>query len=277
MRDEIKKMHNELDFNEAQMDVYWYNNYMYNKILDDYFRTYNKYMPMNQLNSHTYYNPENKHTSLPNYNEIINISQPLKEGMLLNPPNVFSISPIRNFSLGDKMRISKVCISHTGAHIDFPIHFIPSGKTLRDYEDIYGLDTFYGPAAVIEVPYNKSSIDVNFLKSIGKLPNRILFKTSNSKLYKKTEVSQNYVYVEPEAAEYIAENDVRLVGIDYLGIENPKSTTFETHKILLSKDILILEGIILNDIKEGTYTLSCFPLEILDSDFGPCRAVLIKY
>ena len=47
------------------------------------------------------------------------------------------------------------------------------------------------------------------------------------------------------------------------------------HKRLLGKNIVLLEGILLTGIPEGTYFLSAAPLKLAGSDGAPCRAYLI--
>ncbi|MEC7240187.1 MAG: arylformamidase, partial [Myxococcota bacterium] len=41
-------------------------------------------------------------------------------------------------------------------------------------------------------------------------------------------------------------------------------------------DMAILEGIVLDDIEEGIYTLAAFPLKLEGADASPVRAVLIQ-
>ena len=69
---------------------------------------------------------------------------------------------------------------------------------------------------------------------------------------------------------------VRLVGIDYLSIEKFKSETFETHLALLSKGVVIVEGLDLRAVPAGVYELICLPLKIAagSGDGAPARAVL---
>jgi arylformamidase len=69
---------------------------------------------------------------------------------------------------------------------------------------------------------------------------------------------------------------VKLVGIDYLSVERFKSENFETHLILLSNGVVILEGVDLRNVPAGRYELICLPLRIAggSGDGAPARAVL---
>ena len=49
----------------------------------------------------------------------------------------------------------------------------------------------------------------------------------------------------------------------------------QVHKILLSRNIALLEGIILKEVPEGRYFLSAAPLNLAGADGAPCRAYLI--
>ena len=66
------------------------------------------------------------------------------------------------------------------------------------------------------------------------------------------------------------------MGIDYLSIEQFKSKTHETHLALLSKGIVILEGLDLREVDAGIYELICLPLRIAggSGDGSPVRAIL---
>ena len=69
---------------------------------------------------------------------------------------------------------------------------------------------------------------------------------------------------------------VRLVGIDYLSVEEFGSKHFETHRVLLSNRVVILEGLDLRAVAPGRYELICLPLKIAagSGDGAPARAVL---
>lgn len=63
--------------------------------------------------------------------------------------------------------------------------------------------------------------------------------------------------------------------MDYLSIA-AYTDSEEPHKILLGKEIILLEGINLNNVLPGIYHLICLPLPIVDSDGAPARAILTK-
>ena len=54
------------------------------------------------------------------------------------------------------------------------------------------------------------------------------------------------------------------------------SQSLTAHKVLLESEVVILEGLKLDAVGEGEYTLCAFPLKMRDLDGSPCRAVLIQ-
>jgi arylformamidase len=162
--------------------------------------------------------------------------------------------------------------SHTGTHVDAPFHMISDGKRLHEFP----LDTLTGKAFVFEIGNPKSirREDVEQLSWTG--VERVLFKTENSKHWRDGKFYEDFVYLDPEAAEFIAEKRVRLVGIDYLSIDKFRSESHPTHFALLRKNIVILEGLDLSGVPAGEYTLVALPLNLQDADGAPTRAILIS-
>ena len=107
---------------------------------------------------------------------------------------------------------------------------------------------------------------------------RVLFKTRNSAFWSNmtTGFRQDFTYIAPDAARALVELGVRLVGIDYLSVEKFQTERHETHEILLSNNIVIIEGLDLREVSAGSYELVCLPLKIAGGtgDGAPARAVL---
>ena len=126
---------------------------------------------------------------------------------------------------------------------------------------------------------NAGHINGDFLRSLNLSDvEAVLFKTSNSQWQdKKKETFQtNFIALKPSAAQVLVDRGIRLVGIDYLSIEPFDCVNHHVHKILLNKNIIILEGINLSSVPPGEYLLVCLPLNINSPDGSPVRAVLVK-
>ena len=204
------------------------------------------------------------------------ISVPLKQGMVYNPtdPVPPRIYRLHDVALGAKVTMSMLeIISHTGTHIDTPIHFIPGGSTVSDMP----LDATIGPCRVIEIKDPQKIKIPELEKHNIKKGERLLFKTRNSpKTYTSDKFQEDYVYLDGDAAEYLASKQIRLFGIDCITIGNFKETDNlnKTHRTLLGAGIYILEDCALAEVPPGDYELLCLPLLMWKGDAGPCRAII---
>jgi arylformamidase len=204
------------------------------------------------------------------------ISVPLKQGMISLPidpvpPKIYRFSDV---DLGSKVTMTMLeIISHTGTHIDTPRHFIPGGSTVSDMP----LNATVGPARVIEIK-DPEMIKVPELKKHNiKKGERLLFKTRNSPAsYESLKFPEDYVYLDGDAADYLAAKKIILFGLDCLTIGNIKDeqSVIKTHQALLSAGIYILEFCALGHVPPGEYELLCLPLLMYHGDAGPCRAIL---
>lgn len=203
----------------------------------------------------------------------IDVSVTIKPGMAHWPDNPeIRVDKMLDMERGDVCNVSMLSFgSHTGTHMDAPLHFIRNGKSL----DKMPLDATIGPARVVEIK-NKESVKVaELIPAKIKAGERILFKTRNSKTSWKTdEFDEDFIYISREAAAYLAKAKVRTVGIDYLSVGGFRKDGIETHNALLGAGIWVIEGLNLAKVKPGKYELLCLPLKVLNSDGAPARALL---
>ena len=177
---------------------------------------------------------------------------------------------------GDSANVSLLYMgAHSGTHVDAPAHFIEGAARVESLS----LEALIGEAQVVEVPENIMSIDAGFAAAHCQPGReRILFKTRNSNFWSGEHpvFHTDFTHIDLSAAEYLVSQGAKLVGIDYLSIERFKSEVHETHLALLSKGIVILEGLDLREVVAGIYELICLPLRIAggSGDGSPVRAVL---
>ena len=177
---------------------------------------------------------------------------------------------------GDSANVSQIKFGlHSGTHVDAPSHFIRGGARVESLP----LDVLLGAVEVIEAPAELDVIDRRFVEANCTSGSaRILFKTRNSAFWGNPEAGfrDDFVYIEPDAARWLVQTGVKLVGIDYLSVERFKSADFETHLALLSHGVVILEGLDLSAVTAGTYELICLPLKVAEGtgDGAPARVVL---
>ena len=203
-------------------------------------------------------------------------SIPISESMPIYPGDpAVQIERVLQIEQGAMANVSKLSLgSHTGTHIDPPFHFFTDGKTV----DQLDLDALYGEAFVADLTSVKNSITANDLEQ-AKLPanaKRILCKTHNGLLWDKVGFQKHFVAFAPDAAEWLVQRDVRLVGLDYLSAEAYDAPEPRAHRVLLGEGVIIVEGLNLTDVAPGRYTLACLPLKIQHADGAPARAILIE-
>ena len=165
----------------------------------------------------------------------------------------------------DGVQIERILMeTHSGTHVDAPFHAIPGAGTMASVP----LERLNGRVSVIEV----SGDAVRAGDLPDRVEKRVIFKTKNSGLYDR--FHEDFCYVAQDAAEKLVAMGIEAVGIDYLSIEQFGTRGMKVHKIFLSRNVSIIEGLNLAGVAPGTYEMVCLPLKI-DADGAPCRAVLL--
>src|ERR1041384_4589485 len=166
--------------------------------------------------------------------------------------------------------------AHTATHVDAPAHFIADAPTVADMP----LDVLLGPAHVVEVARDVCAIEAEHVAAL--VPDgaqRVLFKTRNSAFWGEPaprEFHKDFTYITHAAARALVERNVRLVGFDYLSVEQFAAETFDTHTTLLTHGVVIVEGLDLRAVAPGRYELLCLPPKLAGTlgDGAPARALL---
>nr|KJB79378.1 hypothetical protein B456_013G046500 [Gossypium raimondii] len=209
---------------------------------------------------------------------------------------IWLVSSIKNGSMAN---ISEFKLgTHTGTHVDAPSHFFQ-----KYYEEGFDVSTLslqtltgklsvlffcplawcfhcwkFGPVLVVDVPRNKN-ITAEVMKSLN-IPrgvHRVLFKTLNTdrRLMHTREFASDFTGFKKDGAQWLVDNtDIKLVGIDYLSISAYVDAAPTHHILLKSREIVIVEGLNLDGIKPGKYTVHCLPLRMVGADGCPTRCIL---
>ena len=204
---------------------------------------------------------------------LFDISVPVMNGGVVYPGNPeIHIEAQQDMAKGGSSNVSLLAIgSHTGTHVDAPKHMIPSGAGV----DAIPLDALMGPAILVAFEDEVMAVTAELLRAQPlEGHERVLIKTRNSGFIRQRDFHRDYTYVAPDAAEYLVSLGVRLVGVDYLSIEQFHSGHHRTHKTLLSRGIVIVEGLDLSRPPAGEYQLYCLPILLAGIDGAPARAVL---
>jgi arylformamidase len=188
-----------------------------------------------------------------------------------NPP--IRIEPQQAISKGAGANVSQLSFgSHSGTHVDAPKHFFDDGEGV----DLLDLEVLMGPAVLIEIASDVMAVGETHLQRHElKGHTRVLIKTRNSSFIRERKFKQDYTYLAPDGASYLVSLGVKLVGVDYLSVEQFHSGHHRTHRTLLERDVVIVEGLDLSVPPPGPYELRCLPLRLVGLDGAPARAVLV--
>lgn len=190
-----------------------------------------------------------------------------------DPPVV--LERVSKIEEGANANVSRVEMGvHTGTHVDAPFHFLSDGKTVEDLS----LKLLVGRAYVIHLDDSVDTVTAEILEEAGIPPRtrRVLMRTRNSKQWVKgyKPFAEDFVGVEDDAAKYLQQRGVKLVGVDYLSVA-PYGNSVPTHQTLLKAGIVIVEGLNLSQVSQGRYNFYCLPLKLANSDGAPARAILM--
>ena len=205
---------------------------------------------------------------------IYDLSVPIKTGGLVYPGNpAVSIELQQAVAKGASANVSWIRFgSHTGTHADAARHFFDDGQSV----DRIPLERLIGPATLIAFPDDVRSVTADHLKGENlKSSKRVLIRTRNSALLSQREFVPDYTFLAPDGAQYLVDLGVELVGVDYLSIEQFHSGHHRTHRTLLERSVVIVEGLDLSVPPPGQYEFICLPLRLEGCDGAPARAVLI--
>ncbi len=213
-------------------------------------------------------------------NAIIDLSVPLENDMPVYPgdptPDFKATRTLEEHGvLVTKMQLG----THTGSHMDAPLHFIAGGESIDELD----LKKIVTEAIVLDLSNKEmgSAITIEdlekFSDSIRKGDGVLLF-TGTSKLWGDERILRKFTYIDPNAARWLVDKKVSIVGIDCLSVEKYNADAPETHKTLLSAGIPLIETLSSNleKIAGERVLLIALPLKIKGRDAAPARVIAIR-
>jgi len=206
--------------------------------------------------------------------KLIDVSVPLDDHLPTYPNNTpFTLEPIKRLAKGDSSNVSTLHMSaHAGTHVDAPRHFFDEGLGT----DALPLEMLVGRAHVIEVT-TRRGIGSDDLSPIDLSEDvRVLIKTLNSRFWGSPDFHTDYVGMTESGARHLIEHGIKVVGVDYLSVEEFKKPGAPAHRLLLGAGTIVIEGLNLRDVEPGIYDMYCLPLRVVGSDGAPARVVLRK-
>jgi arylformamidase len=212
-----------------------------------------------------------------NDNDWIDVSVMLKSGMLHWPgdPPV-TIERVRAMDRGDSVNLSRITMGvHSGTHVDAPVHFLGGAAVGIDR---IPFDPLVGNARIIAIAATESVRERDLAGHAIEQGERILLRTRNSidRLLRRDSFDEAFVYLEEDAARFLADRKIKTLGVDYLSVGGYRKNGRAVHRILLEAGICVIEGLDLAGVLPGLYEMICLPIKILDADGAPARVILRK-
>lgn len=215
-----------------------------------------------------------------NFDQAVDLTHNLANGMPIYPgdpsPSFESYSTIEK----NGVNLTRLVLgSHTGTHVDAPIHFVLGGISLEKIP----VTKFVGEAYVADLsrlPVGSGITEKDLAPLIeGKVqPDDIVIcYTGCSRLWEDESVRKNFTYLSASGADYLVSKKVRAVGIDFMSVEKFGAPEAVTHKTLLRNGIYIIES--LNDglaqFAGKRILFIALPIKLKGGDGSPARAMAV--
>ncbi|MBN1248964.1 MAG: cyclase family protein [Anaerolineae bacterium] len=207
---------------------------------------------------------------------IVDLSHPITSGMPVYPGDPAPTSA-QVTSLAETGYVTRQLVlgSHTGTHIDAPAHMLAGGPTLSDLP----IATFIGLARVLHLPVEAGKTIAlarlapheTDLEACGFL----VINTGWHRRWGQPDYFANYPTLSVDAANWLARQGLKGVGLDTPSADGPTSQVYAVHHALLGAGMVIVENLTNLDALPDRVTFSAFPLPIAGADGSPVRAIAI--
>jgi len=206
--------------------------------------------------------------------KLIDVTLRLSPALPTYPGNApFALEPVKRISAGDSSNVSLLRLgTHTGTHVDAPRHFFDQGPGV----DALPLEMLIGRTRVVDLPTRHGIGPGDFAGIDLRDDIRLLIRTLNSTLWQSKEFTPEFAALTEAGARYLVDQGIKVVGIDYLSIEEFKKPGAPAHHVLLSNGVIVIEGLNLLEVEPGVYDMYCLPLAVAGADGAPARVVLRK-
>jgi arylformamidase len=206
--------------------------------------------------------------------KLIDVTVPLDSRLPTYPGNTpYTLEPIKRMARGDSSNVSSLHLSaHAGTHVDAPRHMFDEGGGIETLP----LDLLCGRARVVELSTRKGITSEDLAAFDLREDVRLLIKTHNSRLWGSPEFHSDFIGVTESGARFLVERGVKVLGVDYLSVEEFKKPGAPAHRTLMRGGTIVIEGLNLLEVEPGSYEMFCLPLSVVGADGAPARVVLRK-
>ena len=203
--------------------------------------------------------------------KLIDISPRVHPGTAVWPGDVpFQRDVALDMENGANLTLSSVTTTlHIGAHADGPNHYVRDGVGIGERS----LDLYYGPCQVMDARVDRGG-RIQPQDLVGEVVSpRVLIRTGT--FPDPDEFNEDFAALSPALVAHLARAGVRLIGIDTPSVDPCADKLLESHHAIAERDMAILEGLILEHVEPGNYTLIALPLRLEGCDASPVRAALL--
>lgn len=204
--------------------------------------------------------------------EFIDISPLISPQVAVWPGDVaFSRQVALDMQTGDNLTLSSITTTvHVGAHCDAPNHYEKDGVSIAERD----LAPYYGPCQIVTVNIGRGERILPEHITVEITAPRVLFKTLT--FPNPNDFNEDFASLSPEVVEFLFEKGVQLVGLDTPSVDLCHDKELLSHNAIARRDLSILEGVVLDHVDDGVYTLIALPLKLEKADASPVRAVLVR-
>ncbi len=203
---------------------------------------------------------------------LLDISPKLHSGIRVWPGDVpFQSEKSLDINEGAHLDLGSMHTTyHVGAHTDAHRHYVKGAEDAASMP----LEPYYGPCQVIDVRAQRGK-RFDLMDLASKITSkRVLLKTGTFDGHETW--NTDFAAPAPELIDALASRGVMLVGFDTPSTDLFESKDLAAHKRLAATNMVNLEGLVLDHVEPGEYTLIAFPLPLVDADASPVRAVLVS-
>jgi arylformamidase len=212
----------------------------------------------------------------------VDLTHPIRHGMLSFPsPNhpAPEVTVLARHETHGRMTRRLLLGTHTGTHLDAPLHFIPGGEAV----ETIALTRLIGPAHVANLSDFGALGEVSraaLERALGGAPRhpRLLLRFDWSRRFGDLSFYSHSPYLSTDACRWLLDSGVNVLGMDTPSPDDPRHTRESAgdspnHHLLLGAGVVLLEYLTRLDRLGEEIFLVALPLPVEGADGAPIRAI----
>jgi arylformamidase len=177
-----------------------------------------------------------------------------------------------HYAAGVEFQIGKIeMVANTGTYLDSPFHRYADGKDLSQLQlhCLADLD-----AVVVRVPSGSGrAISPGALKGVPLEGKAVLVETGWDRHWRTERYFSGHPFLTRDAAQFLLDSGVLLVGIDSLNIDDIADASRPVHSVLLGADVPIVEHLCnLGSLPSAGFRFFAIPAKVAGFGSWPVRA-----